>query len=505
MRLSVFAAEQEGKAAFYLCCAVLLGYWTLVAFGAWHHTLWGDEADPWVMARETDWHDFLRYFSYTGHPPLWFSVLFPFARAGFPISTMQVINVLFAMAVSWLVLFRSPFSLWFRIGFLFTVGMGFQYAVVTRGYMMMILLMFLLAVLYPRRFACRWRYGMLLALLFNTESFVIVPTAVLAVSYTLECLWRQGGLRRYGFPIGLAGLGALISLLSLLPFDGMENMQSYYRSDHHFYGAFFRNIRTGFFSETVWYGLPVIFPFLHGVPYVQAVALGLGSLLLVVTAALVRRSRWIVFLAAWVGWFYVIFTFLYHGWYWHALLFPVFVTWTLWLFSVSGAGRLPIRFGRGLRLAMALCFLPMLAAGPHATLLAHRDGYRTPYSGSKAMAAYIRQHGYDRQVLVSLVCFCTSSLSGYLPDTLFWITGEKRIAPYIIWGAAQDRCTRSWNILSVEAAEKARTEPLLVIATSSTIKLPPDLAPHLAVEQLHATPGLMERFVLLRVGPARAP
>src|SRR5262245_21462296 len=226
-------------------------YCALLAVNVSVHTLWADEADLWVMARETNLHDFLRYFAYAGHPPLWFAVVFPFARLGFPVVAMQVVNAAFAAGVAWLVFFRSPLSTWLCVTFMFSMYMAFQYAVVARGYMLMTLLLFLLAASYRQRFERPWRYSVLLGLLFNSEAFVFAPVAALAVWYAVEC-WRRDDRTRFRMAVVTTVVLALVAVASLLPLDGLGTMDARYRSTAHFYGAFGTNVRRAFFPVVYW-------------------------------------------------------------------------------------------------------------------------------------------------------------------------------------------------------------------------------------------------------------
>lgn len=467
-----------------------LAYALLVAWSVSQHTLWADEADVWVMARETNWHDGIRFFSYTGHPPLWFSYLFIFARPGLPIEAMQWANAALGLAAAWLVLLHSPFAPWLRVALVFTQGLSFQYPVICRGYMLMLLLLFLIAHLYPTRHQRPWRYGALLALAFCTEAFAMPAIGVLGLYFAWERWHSQP--RRWLGPVVLAALGGLLALASLLPWDGLDDMQGYYKKPKFYSNAFLNNIAQGFFPWALWDKLVQAFPELKQKTwrYLFCLAPGVLALLLGLWSV---TWRWRLVMLAWLVTFFGIFSFLYYGQTWHAQLFPFFLAWTLWLHHSGGE---PTPAPPAQR-ALPWVWLPALAFSLASAVVTHYGNARTPYSGGKDMANFIRRQGYDKGMLTSLVCFQTGTLSGYLPGTKLWIVGEDREAPYIIWGRYQDECAgQYYNRVSLRFLERARQERLIVF-TTQPVQFPPKLQP----KQLRYSPGTHEQFFLYAVGP----
>jgi hypothetical protein len=466
-------------------------YCALLAVNVSVHTLWADEADLWVMARETSLHDFLRYFSAAGHPPLWFAVVFPFARLGFSAAAMQVVNAAFAVGVAWLVFFRSPFSTWLCVTFMFSMYMAFQYAVVARGYMLMILLLLLLAASYRQRFERPWRYCVLLGLLFNSEAFVFMPVAALAVWYVVECR-RRDDRARFRRPVMTAVVLALVAVGSLLPLDGLGNMDSRYRSTQHFYDAFGINVRRAFFQAVVWRKEFWVSNSAWW-PFIANVELGLCSLWVALTFAVLWRSAWVGIALSWIAGFYGLFTFIFRGESWHAGLIPVFLLWTLWLFRETHDAP-ALRWQAWAGHALAAGLLLSFALGDCLQALVTCDTRQLPYSGGKDMAEYLHRE-YPNQIVASAVCFQTASVAAYLPaGTPFFITGERQVRSYVRWGASHDRCMDSYNEIAPDILSAADHQRLLVI-TTDRLKLPPGAQ----VVGLHSSRGLLEEFRLYAV------
>lgn len=86
------------------------------------------------MTRYTSFHEFITYFSYSGHPPLWYLIHLPFSRLlELPVETQKVFPVIFTRAFAWPLLFKSPLPLCLTIPLLFSVHLVYQHGVIARG------------------------------------------------------------------------------------------------------------------------------------------------------------------------------------------------------------------------------------------------------------------------------------------------------------------------------------------------------------------------------------
>jgi len=491
-KLPLFSEEAPSARLLRVYGAAYIAYALLLAVSVFMHCMWADEADPWVMARETNFHDFLRYFSYVGHPPLWFSLLFPFARLGLPIETMQGINAVLALMVAWLLLYRSPFAPWLRVALLFTQGLSFQYAVVARSYMLMLFILFLLAACHPSRLQRPWRYSALLALGFCTESFAMPAIGMLLLFFAWDA-WQQPQRGRYLPPLALAAFGGLLSVASLLPFDGMNNMQGFYKNPKFYQHAFLKNIVGGFFPWALWRHVRMHFPLVDELPWRFVLWVPIGASVMAL-ALLASAPRWRLLLLAWLSGFFYIFSFVYFGQTWHAQLMPLFTIWTLWMHRAHGQATPPTPWQRRAATCLPFALLPGLVFSLASSLTVHREDMLIPYSGGKEIADYIRETGRDKTLLTSLACFNTSTMAGYLPGTPLWIAGNNRFASYIIWGRHQDECNAYFNKATPIVIERAKQEKLLVL-TTAPVNFPPPLQAQLLKESY----GTHESFLLYEV------
>ncbi len=165
-----------------LVCIFFL-YAGLVLFGVAHHEPWFDEAQAWLLSRDSQpWDLFNHYLRYEGTPGLWHLILGLAAKSGGTYASMNLIGAVCAMVGVLIFLIYAPFPLFFKIIFPFSYFMFYQYAVVARSYVLMPALLFSIAALYRRRFNHLWAYALLLALLSNLSIHGLI------ISFSLACL-----------------------------------------------------------------------------------------------------------------------------------------------------------------------------------------------------------------------------------------------------------------------------------------------------------------------------
>ena len=155
-----------------------------------NHICWMDEAQAWLIARDCKFtaDSLFTITSYEGHPCLWFLVLMPFAKLGFPYFTLKVISLFFVSAALALILFKSPMPIWMRITCAFTPMFLVFYVVPARSYSMCGFLIIALAVTYKYRFDRPLLYGILLALLLQTLTIMAGFVFAACVGWLIETL-----------------------------------------------------------------------------------------------------------------------------------------------------------------------------------------------------------------------------------------------------------------------------------------------------------------------------
>ena len=192
----------------------------LVAFATWvlvvgsHHEPWFDEAQAWLMARDSSlWQLLAQRVRYEGTPGLWHAVLWLSIHAGLPYRWFFIVPASFAIAGAAVILWRAPFPPPLRIALLAGYFYGYQFSVVARSYCIDLLLVPLAAALFADRVARPLRYAVVIGLIANTNAHGVLMAGVLG----LEFAWRLFRAKRLGEPPALAALlvAAVLGLIAI--------------------------------------------------------------------------------------------------------------------------------------------------------------------------------------------------------------------------------------------------------------------------------------------------
>lgn len=171
-----------------LCFLVLFLFVLLCLFMTTVHENWRDEAQAWMMAKELSPLQLFKQMKFEGHPCLWHLILMPFAKAGFPYVTMNIISTLLVSAAVAVFLFKSPVSLWVKLLGICGSAFWYYYAVISRSYSLIPVLLFLSAAFYKDRHDQAFRYCFCLAGLVQTHVIMLPFPAILSIFFMFEAL-----------------------------------------------------------------------------------------------------------------------------------------------------------------------------------------------------------------------------------------------------------------------------------------------------------------------------
>lgn len=159
-------------------------YSAVVALAIQHHEPWSDEAQAWQLARSLHLSElFHTYLRYEGHPGLWHLLLSGVIHLGVSYTGLHWICGAIALAGVSLLVFSAPFPRYIRLTLPFTFFLMYQYAVVARGYVLVPLLLFAIAMAWRRNPVL---LAVLLALLANVSLHAFAISGGLVLLYLLE-------------------------------------------------------------------------------------------------------------------------------------------------------------------------------------------------------------------------------------------------------------------------------------------------------------------------------
>lgn len=387
---------------------VLLGlvfgaYALVLAAGVASHEPWFDEAQSWLLARDASLPELLTtYLRYEGHPPLWYVLLAPLAKAGLPYRSGEVLSACFAALGVLLLLGNRGIPLWLRALVPFGFFIAFQYAVVARSYALVFPLLMAIERLYPSRRERVVAFATLLALLSLVSVHGVAMAGAFALVYLLD-LYRSGrsldgGERRRHL---LAG-GVLALTLALLvwtlypPADLLiaDKLDFQFApSDVLLFAAASVGGAVAGSALWSWLALALLLPWLWSRGVLLLFSLLVGGLAAVMT---IYHNIW------------------HEGLVYLALLFCVLLAfdrrWTI--------DRAPPRARAALAAVAAGVVAAVLLV--HAVWTARTLGYdlRQPYSGSEAAADHIRREGIDERRLFG-VGFASLAVAPYFDEEVF--------------------------------------------------------------------------------------
>ena len=187
--------------------AAILVVAVLGFMGALNHSMWRDEMNVWLIARDSpSWGAFVENIHYDrAHPGLWHLLVAGLHHIfGHPIA-MQIFHWLLAMGSLLLIWRCSPFTQWQKWLFTFGYLPFYEHLLIARNYAVAMLLLFAICSLWPLRQRAYWPLAVLLVLLANSNVYAFLIAIALALTLGLELLCTPQ-LRRRWLDIALSSL-----------------------------------------------------------------------------------------------------------------------------------------------------------------------------------------------------------------------------------------------------------------------------------------------------------
>jgi len=448
-------------AAFVLL--VLIPYILITTFVAAHHEPWRDEADPWLVARDASLPQLFHLTGRIGTPALWYLILMPFAKLGFPYPTMQAIHLCLATAATAVFLAKAPLPKSIRVLTAFGIFLSYEYAIITRTYVLTVLFLFAIAARHPKRLTHPLSYAALVFLLFNANPHSFFLAGLITLIYFDELLTTRSFHGRPLAALALMLSGALLAFLQLLP------------PPHPQLPGWLTARTPDAFDYAIGHSVLVPFPVTF-IPYFpeyledRAFALNL-AILAGCTLLLLRRPKALLLFYASTACLLYIFVYKWFGELRHAgliFLMLLFCLWTArdeperqWL--VFAAGSSADRADRFLRRLSYGALLIGLAFSCLAAAVEWTRDVRYPYSTSRQVAQFLRANNLDLKPIAAT--FEAESILPYLRCHQFWYADTQRYGSYGSWDRTfvQNRLAPPAELMSrVTRHFPPRQRPLII-------------------------------------------
>jgi hypothetical protein len=169
----------------------LLAFSVIAAAVIPRHIGWPDEAQSWLMARDSGLFDLIwRHVRYEGSPGLWATLLWLCARIHLTYGGIHWVCGLIALAGVGVWLRYAPFPPIIRYLFPFTFFIQYQYTVIARSYVLFPLLAFSLCALFTSEKPRYLYFALAAGLMANVSLYGLCFSIGIVVAYIWYCCMR---------------------------------------------------------------------------------------------------------------------------------------------------------------------------------------------------------------------------------------------------------------------------------------------------------------------------
>jgi hypothetical protein len=426
---------------------VFLFFMSLAYVTLLHHEMWRDELQAWLIATgSASVGDLFTNIQYEQHPALWYLCLYLLSRLSEMPMVMQVFHIVLATAGIYLFTRFAPFTKLQKFCFAFGYFPFYEYGVISRSYVMGLVCLFAFCALQGRTGKHSLVQAWALALLANTSIFGVMIASAFGIYLVVDWLTvlreKQGPEKSRILLLSLfiVGLGIATSIVQIMPppdssfqvlgtISSIKGTQvgetltavgkSYVpipRQDIHFWNT---NILDEILGERP-----------RARRLLSIGLLGLAGWILVRTPVTL-----VVYAVATVE--LLAFTHsIYYGGNRHIGHLFIVLVGCLWI-SLSHIGATDLA-----RLRTALFPLPkalsvgmvtvLFATHAFAGVLAVRADLLHPFSASKDVAQFLKEHHMTEMVMIGSRDYAASSVAGYLNQALYYPEGD-RLGTFVVW------------------------------------------------------------------------
>ncbi len=228
-------------------------FFLLSYIGILNHEIWLDEAQHWLLARDSkSLSNLIEITRYEGHPLLWNILLFFISRFSVDPFWMQLLHIIISTSAIFVFLKNAPFSLIFKIAFIFGYFTFFEYNLISRNYALGVLFFFLACSTYKYRKEKFILFASFLSLTCNTHAIFVVISCCLMLSVLIEHIIYNNSFRipiKMRVGLFIFSIGTLLAIIQIIPpadtlfFESSSNLKIYQKISKVFV-AFFKGIYT---------------------------------------------------------------------------------------------------------------------------------------------------------------------------------------------------------------------------------------------------------------------
>jgi hypothetical protein len=166
-------------------------YACLVLYGSYIHESWGDEAQAWLLTRDLGFVEFFKILPTEGHPPLWYLLIMPFSKLGFPYEIIKILAALISIGAVYILLLKTKAPNVLKLSLPFSYYIAYQYAIFGRSYCLILFFIAAIISLYPKRFEKPWLFALCVVGLFNTHMLVFTFACCIVLLFVIDAVQQK--------------------------------------------------------------------------------------------------------------------------------------------------------------------------------------------------------------------------------------------------------------------------------------------------------------------------
>lgn len=165
---------------------VIVTFAVLTICLAQFHEPWSDEAQSFLIARDTTILDVFHYMKYEGTPPLWVLTIKLFLLLGGTYEYLYIIPIICSIIGIIIFEFKIKAPMYIKIIFPFTYFILYQNTIIRRSYSLIFPVLMMIAAMYDKRFEKPFLYSLMLLLLMNISLHTLIISGSLYWIFLME-------------------------------------------------------------------------------------------------------------------------------------------------------------------------------------------------------------------------------------------------------------------------------------------------------------------------------
>ncbi len=481
--------NEKGANAFILFLVFFL-FAFVEGIGMFHHEMWRDELEPWLVASCSDTlSDFFQNMRMGSNPYIWYIILHFLSKVSLEPVVVQIAHFLFSVVAVYLFLRFSPFTILQKILFCFGYYTLYEYGIISRGYALTIFFLFLFCSLYKKYWATGIPLALVIFLFANaTGGFGVILSISLLIFFIANYVFGEMDNSYQKLKAGYWVGSVMIIIFSI----GFALNTMFPPADSVYASAWFTQFNSTRFAYVlwrIWYGFVPI-PQLSGIQFWNTNMVQLGdahpfakyyitffSLLFlgINTLILSRKLSVLMFyLSGTIG--ILLFSYLQESIFfsnasrYHGFLFLIFIV-SLWLtdsFPEKKSISIPLLTGLSEKLKVyklkKYFLLFYLAANVLACMAAYYKDYKYSFSAVEKAGKFILANKLEKYPASGYIDCTVAPITAYIRRPMYY-PDRDTISTFPIWTSHNHTTVKS-NMLNRLINYISKKDSVLVVLNS---------------------------------------